>query len=262
MHPVLEEARRLGPIVDAHFHLFRDEPQRNERFLADSVAVGTERVCAFLSGLDAEGRLAEHPNRDALAFREKHPAHVLCFARVHPDDGDKALDELTRLVGEEGFSGLKLSMNACAADKAYEPIVRRCAELRIPILFHAFMGREFHWEERQRCPNESDVTELVDLARRVPEAKIIMSHFNLGDWEFGLKAVADVPSLYPCCSGSGFDRGGLELAVQLCGADRIIYGTDSSMWTCLAEVVSAEISDDDKRLVFSGNLLRLLNMRE
>jgi predicted TIM-barrel fold metal-dependent hydrolase len=113
----------------------------------------------------------------------------------------------------------------------------------------------------KRFPGESDAMEVVELARRFPEAMIIMAHFNLGDWEYGIKAVKSTPNIYPCTSGSGIDADSTEMAVGEVGAERVIFGTDNSIYASLGKIYGAHISDRDRRLIFGENLLRLLTKR-
>ena len=249
-------------IIDCHFHIFRGKTDRNETYIAEAIRAGITCGCTFLSGGSSTGALADDPNRDVIEFRQRHPDFVLPFARLHPDDGDRSVHELERLVVREGFVGLKLSFNAKANDRAYRPILEKAAELRIPVLVHTFMGRQFRPERFERNPDETDVLELVAAARSIPELMIIMSHYNLGDWEFGLKAVRDTPSIYPSTSGSGLDSGSIEMGVRECGAERIIFGTDSSLWTGLGKVYGADIGERERRLILGDNMRRILNQRQ
>jgi predicted TIM-barrel fold metal-dependent hydrolase len=56
-------------------------------------------------------------------------------------------------------------------------------------------------------------------------------------------------------------NGYTEMAVRELGANRIIYGSDTpgrSFASQLAKVHGAEISDEAKQKIFSGNLIGLL----
>ena len=253
-------ALREYDILDCHFNLLRDDPGRTERFVAESRAAGVSGGCAFLSGSSSDGRLADDPNRDPMELRRRHPDFVLPFARVHPDDGDRAVRELRRLVADEAFVGLKLSVNNCVRDPRYMPILQAAADLKIPVLIHAFMGRRFRPERDDHAPLENDVLDVVAVAAKAPDVKIVMAHYNLGDWEYGLKAVRDVPNIYPSTSGTGVDAGSVEMGVRLCGAKRIIFGTDgvAALPAALGKVLGAKISERDRALIFGENLRRLL----
>ena len=143
-----------------------------------------------------------------------YPGDVIAFARADGHDGREAVEELTRVVEDHNFRGLKQSFNVKASDPAIFPLVEKTIDLRIPILFHAFMDRERRPDRLARNPNETSALELVQLARRYPEAMIVMAHYNLGDWEFGLKAVRDTPNIYPSTGGSGLAAGYIEAGVR------------------------------------------------
>lgn len=249
-------------IIDAHAHLFRDQGDYNEDFLAECKKAGIDKICAFLSGAHSTGKVADNPNAEAVELRKAHPESVIAFARADHNEGDKALKQLEYCVEELDMRGIKLSFTVNAADPLLFPLVQKTAELRIPILFHAFMGRELRPERtRGRTAGESDATEIAELGRRFPEAMIIMSHYNLGDWEFGLKAVKSTPNVYPCTSGTGVDADSIEMGVTEVGAERIIFGTDNAIHAGLGKIYGAHISDEDRSLILGDNLIKLLTRR-
>lgn len=247
-------------IIDAHLHLFEDL-ETNERILAQCKKVGIDKVCAFLSGMCSSGTVEDEPNRVVMELLERHPDAVIAFARVDANDGPKALDELARLVEDHSFRGLKQSYKVKATDPTIFPLVEKTIELEIPILFHAFMDRERRPDRVARTPEETSALELVALARRYPEATIVMSHYNLGDWEFGLKAVRDTPNIYPCTSGSGIPSGYVEAGVREVGAERIVFGTDNCICGAMAKIHNAELTDEQRQMIFGANLHGLLTKR-
>ncbi len=248
-------------ITDAHFHIFRKDHPRNETYISEAKKAGISKVCAFLSGLDSTGAIKDNPNCEVLQYRDKYPGFIIPFARISHEDGESALSELERCVNELGMRGLKQSYNVDASDPALLPLIRKAAELKIPILFHTFCGQYCRPERRARCHNETDVTQLAELALKVPDAIIIMAHYNLGDWEYGIKTVKYIKNVYPCTSGSGMDSGQIEMAVKEVGIERIIFGTDSSLWNGLGKIRGAKISDSEKELILGKNLERLFKLR-
>ena len=246
-------------VIDVHLHVFEDH-EENERILAQCKNAGIDKICAFLSGGCSTGAVADDPNRFVMELRKRHPEDVIAFARADGHDGPKAVEELTRVVEDYDFRGLKQSFNVKANDPAIFPLVEKTIDLRIPILFHTFMDRERR-PDREKLPGETSALELVQLARRYPEAVIVMAHYNLGDWEFGLKAVRDTPNIYPSTGGSGLAAGYVEAGVREVGADRIIFGTDNSICGGMAKIYNAEITDEERRMIFGGNLYKLLTRR-
>ena len=109
-------------------------------------------------------------------------------------------------------------------------------------------------------PTESEPKQLVALARRHPETNFLMAHAG-GDWERGLRTVRDLPNIYPDTCGNDPEAGFTELAVRLVGAERLVFGSDAngrSFGSQLAKVTGAEITEEQRRLILSENLLRLM----
>ena len=109
-------------IIDVHLHLFEDL-EENERILAQCKKAGIDKICAFLSGGCSTGTIADDPNRVVMELRKRHPDDVIAFARADGHDGRKAVDELTRVVEDHNFRGLKQSFNVKASDPAIFPLV-------------------------------------------------------------------------------------------------------------------------------------------
>ena len=246
-------------IIDVHTHLFEDMAY-NHAFVEECRKAGIDKICAFLTGM-ASGKAEEDPNRVVFELRKDHPDVVIALGRADHSEGQKALDYLERAVEEHDVRGLKQSYTIRASDPTLYPLIEKTIELKIPVLFHTFMGKPARPERAGSYPGETDVLELVDLARRYPEAMFIMAHYNLGDWEYGIKAVKSVPNIYPCTCGSGVDTDSTEFGVREVGAERIIFGTDNCIYASLGKIHGADLSDRERQLVLGENLLELLTRR-
>lgn len=100
---------------------------------------------------------------------------------------------------------------------------------------------------------------LAVLAARHPDVAFICGHAG-GDWEKGIRAVRSRPNIAVETSGFDSTSGFVEMAVRELGARRVIFGThlpSRNIGTELAKVLGARISDEDKRLIFRENFLRL-----
>jgi predicted TIM-barrel fold metal-dependent hydrolase len=80
------------------------------------------------------------------------------------------------------------------------------------------------------------------------------------DWEASIRAIKGCPNVYADLSGSGCSRGCIEFAVRELGAERCVFGTDGSIAPCVAAITCAEIGDDERELILSGNAMRLLGI--
>jgi predicted TIM-barrel fold metal-dependent hydrolase len=137
----------------------------------------------------------------------------------------------------------------------FDPIVQRCGELGVLIMQHTWFKAQGKGD-----PGESTPAELATLARRHPAITFVSAHAG-GDWERGLRAVRDCPNVLVETSGFDPTAGFVEMAVRELGAERIIFGghfMSRSAGTEMGKILGANITDEQRRLIFGGNLRRLL----
>jgi predicted TIM-barrel fold metal-dependent hydrolase len=82
-----------------------------------------------------------------------------------------------------------------------------------------------------------------------------------GDWELGIRAIRGVKNVAAEICGSDPTAGFVEMAVRELGAERVVYGSDvagRSFASQLAKVYGADVPEEAKRLIFAGNLRRML----
>jgi hypothetical protein len=179
-----------------------------------------------------------------------------CF--VNPGCGPAALEEIRRCLDQPGFIGVKLYNEHLCTDPVVFPVVELAIELDIPILHHA--GHSHYPVAEQ--PNMSDGGRLAELAGRYPEAKLICAHIGGGgDWEWTIKALRHAKSVYLDTSGSVVDEGMIEMAVNVVGADRLLFGCDTSWTAGAGKVRAVELTAGDRQKILGGNMQRLLGQR-
>src|SRR5438552_4069502 len=108
-------------------------------------------------------------------------------------------------------------------------------------------------------PGESSPYDLVELARRHPEANFICAHTG-GDWERGIRIIRNSKNIRAEIAGFDPTAGVVEMAVRELGPERVVYGSDvggRSFASQLAKVMGADIPDSAKELVLGENLRRL-----
>ena len=93
---------------------------------------------------------------------------------------------------------------------------------------------------------------MANAAKRFPEATFQMGHFTITDWQYQLKAIAPYPNIYTDMSGSAYDSPQMEEAVEMLGADRILFATDGSVVACAGKILGANISVEDKKTILAG----------
>jgi uncharacterized protein len=219
--------------------------------------LGIDRACVSLGN-----RLVLQPNAEELREDNEWTAGVVAqapdrligFVYCSPNHPELSLELIEEHAVSGAFRGLKLWVCQHAEHRGNDPICARAAELGLPVLQHTWYKTTGNFE------TESTAEHLVALARRHPDANFIMAHAG-GDWERGLRTVRHVPNIHPDTCGNDPEAGFTELAVQLVGAERLIFGSDAtgrSFASQLAKVTGADITGEQKCLILGENLERLM----
>jgi len=182
---------------------------------------------------------------------QRYPGRVYGQAFVNPGYCEEMKAELERCVKELGFVGVKLYHQYFMDDPAQFALVEKCIELDVPILMHC--AHVMDPDTKLRQPRVSSGVHMANIARRYPEATFIMGHIGGGgDWQWAIKAIADCPNVFADVGGSVYDRPLIEESVRYLGADRLLFATDGAWSSGISKVLGADISEEDKKTIFSG----------
>jgi len=217
----------------------------------------------FVGDTDAAG------NERVREMVERYPDQIVGFARgMRADPESPAIIE--KYVIEHGFRGIKLHNEPDLPLKgllASHPIYLKAAELGVPVLIHGCheeegLSADLH-SELAGGASHYPVRLIAELGRRYPDTRFIIAHAGMM-WVKAFQAAKPYPNV--CMDMSGFDpeRGIVEKAVEVLGAERVLFGSDAPgriYAAQLAKVLYADISTGDKELVLGGNAARLLNLR-
>src|SRR5690349_8041852 len=222
-----QAAARRFRIWDIHSHLHAvpgDTPEaRMEVLVRCADRMGIERLIL------SQGNSTDlHPTPDQLRQENdrvlravrRFPERAYGSVYLSPSYLDFSLQEFDRCVRD----GPMIGVGELEADKRcnapeLDPIVERAVAMKAPILQHTWLkldGNE---------PGESSPYDLVELARRHPDANFICAHSG-GDWERGITILRDTKNI--CAGMAGFDptSGVVEMAVRELGPERVVYGSD------------------------------------
>jgi hypothetical protein len=248
-------------IWDLHCHLSGvpgDPPEeRMARLVEFAERMGIERLCVYMGmqfSKDPTPERFRRENDEVLRAIEKFPDQTFGFVYLNPKYVDASLAELERCVARGPMVGVKLWVALRCSAPELDPIVQRAAELKAVIFQHTWFklgGSE---------PGESTPLDMAALAARHPTVPLICGHTG-GDWERGIRTIRELKNVYADLAGSDPCAGYTEMAVRELGAERVIYGSDvggRSFASQLAKVHGAEIPNEAKELIFSGNLRRLM----
>lgn len=254
-----------GPVIDCHAHLTHHSSanyqERDRQLIEAADKLGIDRLCCSILTPKKPATLEGFRECNAWLVEaiERLGDRVLGYCYANPGFGSEAVDEIRRYVEDHGFIGVKLYNEHRCTEPVVFPIVELAIELRVPILHHA--GHGHHPIPNQ--PNISDGGHLAELGKRYPEARLICAHVGGGgDWEWTIKALRHAPNVFLDTSGSVIDEGIVDMAAEILGVDRLLFGCDMSMTAGVGKIRAARLSPEDKQEILGGNMMRLLKMRE
>jgi len=250
-------------IVDVHVHAEPGATELNPAVARAAQRLGIERLCVSSLGDWSYVPTTQQcvaANDQTLALMRRHPDLVwgLCYVnpaaepiwRGNTEHGWR--QEVERCL-QEGMVGIKLWVAVRCASAPARALIEHAIERDVPVQLHTW------WKMTGNLPHESRPEEAAELSRLYPQAKLIVAHLG-GDWQRGVAALRDTNACADT-SGSIVERGMIERAVAVLGADRVIFGSDSAGATLagtLAKITGARIGEEDKRKVLGLNALRLL----
>ena len=254
-------------VIDSHVH----PPSSHD---AEDVMAGVSAIERMLeagrrAGIDKQVFLGRVDDLALRAAFERFPDQVIPFLRVSCIDPD-APATLERYVTEHGYRGAKIHQETrlwplTGILGAY-PLFLKAAQLGVPVVAHT-------WHEEEGL--ERDVPAITEtgslpvslfeeLGRRFPQTTFILAHVG-GSWVKAFQAAQPYPNLYFDVSGTDPERGIVENAVAVLGAERILYGSDAPFRNYaaqIAKVMYADITEPERRLLLGGNIMRLLDLQE
>ncbi|HRN29161.1 MAG TPA: amidohydrolase family protein [Terrimesophilobacter sp.] len=158
-------------VIDFHTHI---QPNTDvEHFLAEMDKESIQLSVVLALGQDQEE--LEESNRLIASLVQKHPSRLAGFASVTPTRKN-AVKDFEELVKNHGFRGLKLHppiQHFSIDDPRVSPLMEKCAELDLPVLFHT--GGVFL---REGVIRFGDPLLIDELAIRHPHTKMIIAHGN------------------------------------------------------------------------------------
>jgi predicted TIM-barrel fold metal-dependent hydrolase len=248
-------------IWDVHCHLSgvpgRTPEERMAGLIRYADRMGIARLCVYMGmrfSYDPSPEDFRRQNDEVLQALSHWHDRAFGFVYVNPKHVPESLAEIDRCVRDGPMVGVKLWVARRANAPELDPIVRRAAELKAVVFQHTWI------KITGNLPGESTPADLAALATRHPQASIICGHTG-GDWEQGIRTVRSLPQVAVDLGGGDPVAGITEMAVRELGAERVLFGSDAggrSFASQLAKVRGAHVPEEAKRLIFAGNLRRLL----
>lgn len=258
------------PLIDPHAHFHTPHTNRGDwqRYNASRLEVGA-RIgiqCHVASILGSWGHTSPtyfaSPADQTIAndflydLVEASAPRVKAFVAVNPNFTAHALHEIERGM-KRGAVGVKLAAGRKADDALLDDIAAAAAQFGVPVLQHIWQHRRREWGNQ----DASDGVELARLAARHSTVNFILAHIGGGgDYAHTNPAVLEYPNIVMDLSGSGIDRGMIDLALEWVGASRLLWASDLTLCTGLTKLRAlryTNASDDDIAAMRWKNAVRI-----
>lgn len=239
-------------VVDFHTHIWGDRTDRDADTLVammDRFDVAWIGVSALVGGQQPAINDVRSGNDAVAAFQSREPERVKGFCYLNPRHGAAAVDELRRCMERHGFGFIKLWVSAHADDPCVYPIIEKAIDYGMTVLQHAFC------KATGLLDHESTPVHVANLARRYPEARIVMAHMG-ADFTFGCSAIRDCTNVWTDMCGTYCETGMIDYALRTLGAERILFATDApgaSLLNNLYKVLDTPLTPEQKRMIFHDN---------
>ncbi|UCE97937.1 MAG: amidohydrolase [Dehalococcoidia bacterium] len=276
-------------IVDFHTHILPPQIKENRSYYIDNdpcfavlysnprakIATADELISSMdKSGVDVSvilnigwttHKLCSKTNDYILDSISRYPKRLIGFCSIPMQSPEAALKEIERCVsgGITGIGEIRPDKQLLdiSHKKLIKPIVDIIHKHNLLLLFHTSepVGHTY--------PGKGSVTPevLYPFILANPNLKIICSH-----WGGGLPFYVLIPEVRRALNNVYFDTAASPLlynsqiyqqAVQLIGADKILFGSDYPLLEqlrAIKEIEACNLCDNNKKLVLAGNASRLL----
>lgn len=239
-------------IIDIHAHIWgkQDIPG----VLKDMDFCGVDKAyLSCVTGWYPTKAQIEENNRLIADTMRAYPDRFGGAVYINPTH-DNTMDVIKRGLDEQGMSLIKFWVATYADDPCMDPVMEYAADNGIPVLIHAFR------KAYRELPVENTGRNVAALAARHPKTKILMAHLG-GSCYDGVPAVRDCPNVWLDYSGSYFTADAIDYAVEMVGAERLLYGSDmpANSSVNIGKILGANLTEAQRWAIFRGNAERLLD---
>jgi hypothetical protein len=244
--------------IDAHEHAYLYEGGPEVQIdLADRLGIEKliiSRPVVTQTGTPVEFREA---NDKVLMAMKLYPDRIMGQVTLNPQYKKESLEEIKRCV-DQGMVGIKVYYHVKINDPLFYPIIEKAIDLKMLILMHAncqlgMAGYRMKYDTNLN-PNTSLPEDFVEAAKRYPEAILQYAHTGGGgDWEYACKSFINYPNIYVDTSGSNNEGNMIDFALGCLGEDRLFFGTDTSYYQGIGNILASELNEVQRKKIFFEN---------
>ena len=208
-------------------------------------------------------RLPEY-NAYVAASTKKYPTRLYGLGWVNPMLGVAEAVALTKkCLDEYGFYGIKINGSVdkyYIDDKAITyPLIEEAGKAGKVVAFHCAADDPAHVHPHR----------MGNVVKDFPEIEFVMIHMGGESYADSSLAAIQVAQLYPNVTlvGSEIGKASVMQAIEVLGADRVAYGSDTPFALTSAEIGAwrtmlkdADLSDADIAKIMGGNVARIMKL--
>jgi predicted TIM-barrel fold metal-dependent hydrolase len=279
-------------IIDCHTHLFPEKIRKHrETYFSDEPAfqtlyqspksrlIGAREMLAAMDDGQVnksvifgfpwknEGRFKRH-NDYISEVVSRYPERFIGLGCFDPFSGGAA-EETQRCLEEGGLSGIgELAFYQSGIENAslarLEPVMEICRDRNLPVLIHTNepVGHQYPG----KTPNT--LAQIYRLVDAFPQNSIVLAHWGGGLFFFSLlkrEVRQRLNRVYFDTAASPYlyDPSVYRLAVELVGAEKILFGSDFPLLppaTYFDEMKTAGLSSQEMQQICGGNAAELFNL--
>jgi hypothetical protein len=244
--------------IDAHEHvdLYEGGPEVQIDY-ADRLGIDRLIISKPVVTQTATPADFREANDHVLRAMKLYPGRIMGQVTLNPEYKKESLEEIERCA-DQGMVGIKVYFQVKLNDPLFYPIIEKAIDIKMLILMHAncqlgMAGYRMKYDTHLN-PHTSLPEDFVDAAKRYPEAILQYAHTGGGgDWEYACKTFRDYPNIYVDTSGSNNEANMIDFALKYLGEDRLFFGTDSSYYQGVGNILSSEMNEVQKRKIFFEN---------
>ena len=266
--PNLQELKDYR-IWDSHYHGFYATAQpirQHEEMLFYVDRMGIERIISVDIGGTLAAPLDPKPHDERqLEILKKSQSKISGIIPIDPGFPDESCDKMEKWIKNGPCIGIKYvggnKLGVTCDHPNNDQIIQYAADLGAVIYIHTWIkvGGTPRIPGGNNLSGESSPMDVAVLAQRFPNVPLICGHAG-GDWELGAKAIRPYDNVLFEFSGADPHSGSVDYAVNLLGADRIVWGghgPSRSYSTELSKVFDASISHSDRMKIFGENYRKI-----
>jgi predicted TIM-barrel fold metal-dependent hydrolase len=255
--------------IDAHAHIFSSPDQTPEWHLDFADRLGIEKLqisrprLAGLGGADGPETAEQVIALNDIVYKamKQYPDRFIGFFTLNPVFKNESLEEIKRCV-DMGFAGFKGFLQVKVNDPLYYPIIEKLIDLKMMCFMHAECelgtgGYRMKYD-LGRAPNTTIPEDMVDAAKRYPEAMFQWAHIASGDFEYICKCIKDYPNIFIDVSSSNNEERHVDFCIEQLGEDRIFFASDNSYYQAVGKILASNATETQKKKIFFENYNNIL----